>query len=49
MDEQSKKSMTEQGRTVFSGFVAQEVEQASKDAGYDFSRVGSQRLKMIRS
>lgn len=30
---------TENETTIFSGFVAQEVEQAAKDAGYDFSGV----------
>jgi hypothetical protein len=39
MDELSSKAVKENGKTVFSGFVAQEVEQAAKDAGYDFSGV----------
>jgi trimeric autotransporter adhesin len=39
MDDQLKRSVAEQEKTVFSGFVAQEVEQASKAAGYDFSGV----------
>ena len=39
MDELSAKSAKESGKTVFSGFVAQEVEQAARDAGYDFSGV----------
>jgi hypothetical protein len=38
-DDQSKKNTDENGKTIFSGFVAQEVEQAAKDAGYDFSGV----------
>ena len=38
-DEQSKKGIDENGKTIFSGFIAQEVEQAAKDAGYDFSGV----------
>jgi hypothetical protein len=38
-DDQSKKNTEENGKTIFSGFVAQEVEQAAKDAGYDFSGV----------
>ena len=38
-DAQSKKAMDENEKTVFSGFVAQEVEQAAKDAGYNFSGV----------
>ncbi len=29
----------ENGKTIFSGFVAQEVEQAAKNAGYNFSGV----------
>ena len=32
-------SNEENGKTIFSGFVAQEVEQAAKDAGYNFSGV----------
>ena len=31
-DDQSKKNTEENGKTIFSGFVAQEVEQAAKDA-----------------
>jgi hypothetical protein len=38
-DVQTKKGMDENGKTIFSGFVAQEVEQASKEAGYNFSGV----------
>jgi hypothetical protein len=38
-DEQSKKAFNENEKTIFSGFVAQEVEQAAKDAGYNFSGV----------
>ncbi len=38
-DELSKNAvaMNENEKTIFSGFVAQEVEQAAKDANYDFS------------
>ncbi len=39
MDDPSKKGVNENEKTIFSGFVAQEVEQAAKDAGYDFSGV----------
>jgi chromosome condensin MukBEF complex kleisin-like MukF subunit len=39
VDEQSKKGIDQNGKTIFSGFVAQEVERAAKDAGYDFSGV----------
>jgi trimeric autotransporter adhesin len=38
-DELSKSAMAENEKTVFSGFVAQEVEQAAKDAGYNFSGI----------
>jgi hypothetical protein len=38
-DDQLKKNTDENAKTIFSGFVAQEVEQAAKDAGYDFSGV----------
>jgi hypothetical protein len=31
--------MDENGKTIFSGFVAQEVEAAAKDAGYNFSGI----------
>jgi hypothetical protein len=34
-----KKGIEENEKTIFSGFVAQEVEQASKATGYDFSGV----------
>ena len=39
MDELSKKGMDENEKTIFTGFVAQEVEQAAKTVGYDFSGV----------
>jgi hypothetical protein len=39
MNEQSKLSVTEKEKMIFSGFVAQEVEKAAKEAGYDFSGV----------
>jgi trimeric autotransporter adhesin len=38
-DDQSKEGITENEKTIFSGFVAQEVEQAARAAGYDFSGV----------
>jgi hypothetical protein len=38
-EELSTQGLNENGKTIFSGFVAQEVEQAAKDAGYDFSAV----------
>lgn len=34
-----KESIDEKGKIIFSGFIAQEVEQAAKAAGYDFSGV----------
>ena len=34
-----KKGIDENGKTIHSGFVAQEVEQAAKDAGYNFSGI----------
>jgi len=39
MSEQMKAAIAEKENMVQSGFVAQEVEQAAKDAGYDFSGV----------
>jgi outer membrane cobalamin receptor len=39
MNDLSKKNMAEQEKTIFSGFIAQEVEQAAKDSRYDFSGV----------
>jgi hypothetical protein len=39
LDASTKKSISEKEQTLFSGFVAQEVEQAAKEAGYDFSGV----------
>jgi hypothetical protein len=38
-DQASKKVITEKEKIFFSGFVAQEVEQAAKETGYDFSGV----------
>jgi len=38
-DAGSQQAITEKEATVFSGFAAQEVEQAAKDAGYEFSGV----------
>lgn len=38
-DDRPEINMTENEKTIFSGFVAQEVEQAANDAGYDFSGV----------
>jgi hypothetical protein len=38
-DETSKRAIAEKEKTIFSGFVAQEVEQAAKDVGYDFSGI----------
>lgn len=38
-DEIATIAFTEKGKTIFSGFIAQEVEKAAKDAGYDFSGV----------
>ncbi len=38
-DEVSKKAIAEKEKTVFTGFVAQEVEKAARDAGYNFSGV----------
>jgi trimeric autotransporter adhesin len=38
-DEFSKKSIAEKEKTVLTGFVAQEVEKAAKEAGYNFSGV----------
>ena len=38
-DDQLKQGMGENEKAIFSGFVAQEVEQASKEAKYDFSGV----------
>ena len=35
----AKKGLNENEKTIFSGFVAQEVEQAAKNVGYDFSGV----------
>jgi hypothetical protein len=32
-------SIAEKERTIFSGFIAQEVEKAAKETGYDFSGV----------
>jgi hypothetical protein len=42
-DEASKQFINENGKKVFSGFVAQEVEQAAKEAGYNFSGVDKPR------
>ena len=39
MPEALRKSVNEQEKVIFSGFVAQEVEKAAKDAGYAFSGV----------
>ncbi len=39
IDELSKKGIDENEKTIFSGFVAQEVEEAAKSMGYDFSGV----------
>ena len=39
MPEALRESVIEQEKTILSGFVAQEVEKAAKDAGYDFSGV----------
>ncbi len=36
---QMKAAIAEKEKTLYSGFVAQEVEQAASDAGYDFSGV----------
>ena len=38
-NEQMKTAIAEKEKTLYSGFVAQEVEQAASDAGYDFSGV----------
>jgi hypothetical protein len=38
-DEKMKEAIAEKEKVVFSGFVAQEVEQAAKATGYDFSGV----------
>jgi hypothetical protein len=38
-NDQMKKAIAEKEKTIFSGFVAQEVEQAAKEVGYDFSGV----------
>jgi nucleoside-triphosphatase THEP1 len=38
-NELSKKSVNKNGKTVFSGFIAQEVEQAARETGYDFSGI----------
>jgi hypothetical protein len=38
-NEFARKGSEEQAKIVFSGFVAQEVEQAAKESGYDFSGV----------
>ena len=35
----SGNDMEENAKTIFSGFIAQEVEQAAKEAGYDFSGI----------
>jgi len=39
IDELSAKAVKENEKTIFSGFLAQEVEQAAKDAGYNFSGI----------
>ena len=39
IDPQTKQSIAEKEKMVFSGFVAQEVEIAAKESGYDFSGV----------
>jgi hypothetical protein len=39
INEPMKNSMSEKEKTIFSGFVAQEVEKAAKESGYDFSGV----------
>lgn len=38
-NEMAKTAAAEQEKTIFSGFIAQEVEQAAKETGYDFSGV----------
>jgi trimeric autotransporter adhesin len=38
-DEFSKKAIAEKEKTILTGFVAQEVEKAAKEAGYNFSGV----------
>jgi len=38
-DELSKKAIVEKEKAVLTGFVAQEVEKAAKEAGYNFSGV----------
>jgi trimeric autotransporter adhesin len=43
MDEGMKQSIAEKEKTVQSGFVAQEVEKAAKEIGYDFSGVDKPR------
>ena len=39
MDAQSKQAIADKEKMIFSGFVAQEVEKAAKESGYDFSGV----------
>jgi trimeric autotransporter adhesin len=38
-DTATNKVITENETTLFTGFIAQEVEQAAKDAGYNFSGI----------
>ncbi|HYF30776.1 MAG TPA: tail fiber domain-containing protein [Chitinophagaceae bacterium] len=42
-DEASGKPIAEKEQMIFSGFIAQEVEKAARDAGYDFSGVDKPR------
>jgi hypothetical protein len=42
-DAKMKEAIAEKEKAVFSGFVAQEVEQAAKETGYDFSGVDKPR------
>jgi hypothetical protein len=44
-DELTEKRIHEISKTIFSGFIAQEVEQAAKDASYDFSGVDKPKNK----
>ena len=39
MNQQMKNSIAENEKTIRTGFIAQEVEQAAKETGYDFSGV----------
>ncbi|HNU87209.1 MAG TPA: hypothetical protein PKJ94_02925, partial [Ferruginibacter sp.] len=39
MDELTQKAIDTKEKILYSGFIAQQVEQAAKEAGYDFSGV----------